>query len=415
MNSRERIISSIDHKQPDKVPIDLGSSTVTGISGIAYNNLKKYLKIKGTTRIYDVIQQLANVDMEIIDLFGVDSLDFNRLSAESNDWYEVRLADGSIAEYPSWFRPVRADDGSCHTYDEDGILISKMAAGATFFDQMHYPYENGYPADFSNLKNDLKKIIWMAHSRAPDLNEGELRERLLKLKKSTNKALVMSGGFRLLELGFFIRRMDNFLMDLITDEKKVSEILDVFVDMHLATIEQKCHSVGDIVDVIRFGDDLGMTSGPFMDPDTFRKLFKPRYKILCDYVKKNSTMKIFLHSCGSIKQYIPDLIEAGFDIINPVQTNCYEMEPLKLKKEFGRDITFWGGGVDTASVLNRGTPGEVRKDVLNRCEIFSKDGGFIFAPIHNILSEVPPQNIVAAYNAVNEFNGEKSNIIIPAF
>ena len=161
MNSRERIISSIDHKQPDKVPIDLGSSTVTGISGIAYNNLKKYLKIKGTTRIYDVIQQLANVDMEIIDLFGVDSLDFNRLSAESNDWYEVRLADGSIAEYPSWFRPVRADDGSCHTYDEDGILISKMATGATFFDQMHYPYENGYPADFSNLKNDLKKIIWM--------------------------------------------------------------------------------------------------------------------------------------------------------------------------------------------------------------------------------------------------------------
>ena len=408
MNSRERIISSIDHKQPDKVPIDLGSSTVTGISGIAYNNLKKYLKIKGTTRIYDVIQQLANVDMEIIDLFGVDSLDINRLSAESNDWYEVRLADDGIAEYPSWFRPVRAEDGSWHTIDEDGTRLSKMAAGATFFDQMYYPYENGYPGDFRNLKDALKKICWMAHSRVPDLNTGELRERLLKLKESTNKALVMSGGFRLLELGFFIRRMDNFLMDLITDEKKVSEMLDKFVDMHLAALEKKCQAVGDIVDVIRFGDDLGMTSGPFMDPDTFRKLLKPRYKILCDFVKKNSNMKIFLHSCGSIKQYIPDLIEAGFDILNPVQTNCYDMEPAKLKKEYGKEITFWGGGVDTASVLNRGTSEEVRKDVLNRCEIFSRDGGFVFAPIHNILSEVQPQNIVAAYNAVREFNGEST-------
>jgi len=158
--------------------------------------------------------------------------------------------------------------------------------------------------------------------------------------------------------------------------------------------------------VIRFGDDLGMTSGPFMDLDTFRKFLKPRYKILCDYVKKHSNMKIFLHSCGSIKQFIPDLIEVGFDIINPVQTNCYQMDLLTLKNEFGRDITFWGGGVDTASVINRATPQEVRKDVLTRCEVLSKDGGFIFAPIHNILSEVPPQNVMAAYNAVKEFNGD---------
>ena len=158
--------------------------------------------------------------------------------------------------------------------------------------------------------------------------------------------------------------------------------------------------------MIRFGDDLGMTSGPFMDLVTFRKLFKPRYKILCDYVKKHSNMKIFLHSCGSIKQFIPDLIEVGFDIINPVQTNCYQMDLLTLKNEFGRDITFWGGGVDTASVINRATPQEVRKDVLARCEVLSKDGGFIFAPIHNILSEVTPQNVIAVYNAVKEFNAE---------
>ena len=405
MTSRERLLLSVSHRQPDKIPVDLGSSTVTGISGIAYNNLKKHLNIEGKTRIYDVIQQLAMVDMSIIDLFGVDALDINRVSIDNTGWYDVALSDGSKAEFPEWFHPVEAGDGSWYTSDNEGTVISKMSSGATFFDQMFYPYENGYPQDFNGLKDAMKKISWVVHSHASNLDATELRTRLLDLRESTNKALVMSGGVKLLEFGFFIRRMDNFLMDLITDEDKVSEMLDLLVEMHLASLEKKCKSLGDIVDIIRFGDDLGMTSAPFMDLYTFRKLLKPRYKILCDYVKKNSNMKIFLHSCGSVKQYIPDLIEAGFDILNPVQTNCHDMDPADLKKEFGRDIVFWGGGVDTSSVINRGSPEDVRKDVLKRCEIFSKDGGFVFAPIHNILSEVPPQNIVAAYNAVREFNG----------
>ena len=216
----------------------------------------------------------------------------------------------------------------------------------------------------------------------------------------------MSGGVKLLELGFFIRRMDNLLMDLMTEEAKLSEMLDILVEMHLAGLEKKIRSVGDIVDVIRFGDDLGMTTGPIMDLETFRKFFKPRYRILCDYVKKHSNMKIFMHSCGSIRQFIPDLIDVGIDILNPVQSNCYQMDLVALKNEFGRDITFWGGGVDTASVINRGTPQDVRRDVLIRCEILSRDGGFVFAPIHNILSEVPPENVLAAYKAVREFNEE---------
>lgn len=406
MNSRDRLLLSLNHKQPDRIPVDLGSSTVTGISATAYINLKKHLKIDSPTRVFDVVQQLANVDMEIIDLFGVDALDINRLSAEHDDWYQVELANGSKAEYPGWFRPVKAEDGSWNTFDSEGTMLSKMPAGATFFDQMYFPFENGYPENLSDLSKALKKISWVVHSHASNLNPAELRAELISLKKSTNKALVMSGGVKLLELGFFIRRMDNFLMDLMLDEDKLSEMLDILVDMHLASLEKKISNIGDIVDVIRFGDDLGMTSGPFMDLDTFRKHFKPRYKILCDYVKKHSNMKIFMHSCGSIKQYIPDLIEAGFDILNPVQTNCYDMDPVELKREFGKDIVFWGGGVDTASVLNRATPEKVREDVLTRCEILSKNGGFVFAPVHNILSEVPPQNIVAAYNAVKEFNGD---------
>ena len=406
MNSRDRILASINHKQPDKVPIDLGGSTVTGISATAYNNLKIYLNIEKPTRIFDVVQQLANVDMEIIDVFGVDALDINRLSTENGDWYEVELANGTKAEYPVWFQPIKEKDGSWYTVDKKGTLLSRMSSGATFYDQMYFPYENGYPENFDNIKNDLKKINWIVHSHATNLNPSELAKKLKKLKETTGKALVMSGGVKLLELGFFIRRMDNLLMDLMVNEKKVCEMFDVLVDMHLRGLERKCQNLGDIVDVIRFGDDLGMTSGPFMDLSTFRRILKPRYKIFCDYVKKNTNMKIFFHSCGSIRQFIPDLIDVGFDIINPVQTNCADMDPVILKKEFGMDITFWGGGVDTSSIINRGTPEEVRKDVLTRCEILSKDGGFIFAPIHNILSEVPPQNIIAAYKAVQEFNCE---------
>lgn len=407
MNSRDRLLLALNHKQPDKVPVDLGSATVTGISAIAYNNLKKHLGIEKPTRVFDVVQQLASVDMEIIDLFGVDALDINRLSAETGEWYDVELQDGVKAQLPGWYRPVKDIDGSWYTVDNDGTMLSRRASGAAFYDQMYFPYENGYPEKPDDLNKALKKISWVVHSHASNLNAGELREKLINLKESTGKALVMSGGVKLLELGFFIRRMDNFLMDLMTDDPKLSEMLDILVDMHLAGLEKKCKSLGDIVDVIRFGDDLGMTSGPFMDLDTFRKHFKPRYKILCDYVKKTTGMKIFMHSCGSVRQFIPDFIDVGIDILNPVQTNCYDMDPVSLKKEFGRDIVFWGGGVDTASVLNRATPEEVRKNVLKRCEIFSKDGGFVFAPIHNILSEVPPQNIIAAYNAVREFNGDK--------
>jgi len=407
MNSKERILSALNHIQPDKVPIDLGSSTVTGISAIAYNNLKKNLKIETKTRVFDVVQQLANVDMEVVDLLGVDALDVNRVSTEGNDWYDVELSDGSKAQYPSWFRPVRSDDGSWYTTDNDGTVLSKKAAGATFFDQMYFPWENGYPDNTQNLKEALKKISWVVHSHASNLNETELRNKLISLKETTNKALVMSGGVKLLELGFFIRKMDNLLMDLMTDEAKLSGLLDSLVEMHLAGLEKKCRSVGDLVDVIRFGDDLGMTSGPIMDLETFRKFLKPRYRILCDYVKKHSNMKIFMHSCGSIKQFIPDLIEVGFDILNPVQTNCYQMDLVTLKNEFGRDITFWGGGIDTSSIISTGTPKDVRRDVLIRCEILSRDGGFVFAPIHNILSDVPPENVMAVYNAVKEFNDYK--------
>lgn len=416
MNSRERVLAAIAHKQPDQVPVDLGSTPSSGISAIAYSNL---LKAIGRTdlpvQIYDVVQQLAQLDMSIIDRFGVDVLDIGRaFNTEEKDWHETILANGDKAFYPIHFNPVKQADGSYHCYDEDGKrLLALMPQGATFFDQSYFPYINGFPENYDTLDEEMGRILWSRyvhspwdHTQDPDFWK-TLREKTLQLRASTDKALMIVCGCNLFEWGTFLRRMDNFLMDLLCEPDQVARMLDQLLERHLATLAKVCDSVGDIVDIIRFGDDLGMTSGPFMDVDTYRSLFKPRHKQLCDYVKTHSQMHTFIHSCGSISSLMPDLIEAGIEIFNPVQTNARQMEPEFLKKEFGQDCTFWGGGVETVGTLNNGTSEQVREQVLERLEIMSAGGGFVFNTVHNILPDVPPQNILAMFDAVKEFNGRK--------
>lgn len=416
MNSRERVLAAIAHKQPDLVPVDLGSTPSSGISAIAYSNL---LKAIGRTdlpvQIYDVVQQLAQPDMSIIDRFGVDVLDIGRaFNTEEKDWHETILANGDKAFYPIHFNPVKQADGSYHCYDEDGKrLLALMPQGATFFDQSYFPYINGFPENYDTLDEEMGRVLWSRyvhspwdHTQDPDFWK-TLREKTLQLRASTDKALMIVCGCNLFEWGTFLRRMDNFLMDLLCEPDQVARMLDQLLERHLATLAKVCDSVGDIVDIIRFGDDLGMTSGPFMDVDTYRSLFKPRHKQLCDYVKTHSQMHTFIHSCGSISSLMPDLIEAGIEIFNPVQTNARQMEPEFLKKEFGQDCTFWGGGVETVGTLNNGTSEQVREQVLERLEIMSAGGGFVFNTVHNILPDVPPQNILAMFDAVKEFNGRK--------
>lgn len=416
MNSRERVLAAIAHKQPDQVPVDLGSTPSSGISAIAYSNLLKSIgRTDLPVQIYDVVQQLAQPDMSIIDRFGVDVLDIGRaFNTEEKDWHETILANGDKAFYPIHFNPVKQADGSYHCYDEDGKrLLALMPQGATFFDQSYFPYINGFPENYDTLDEEMGRVLWSRyvhspwdHTQDPDFWK-TLREKTLQLRASTDKALMIVCGCNLFEWGTFLRRMDNFLMDLLCEPDQVARMLDQLLERHLATLAKVCDSVGDIVDIIRFGDDLGMTSGPFMDVDTYRSLFKPRHKQLCDYVKTHSQMHTFIHSCGSISSLMPDLIEAGIEIFNPVQTNARQMEPEFLKKEFGQDCTFWGGGVETVGTLNNGTPEQVREQILERLEIMSAGGGFVFNTVHNILPDVPPQNILAMFDAVKEFNGRK--------
>ena len=411
--SRDHIIAAINHQISDKVPVDLGATPSSGISAIAYSNLLKYLgRTDLPVLVYDVVQQLAQPDLSILDQFGVDVLDIGRtFNDRKEDWIPTTLANGDPAYYPKWFRPTKLEDGSFVTYDDDGkSILSRMPVGATFFDQTYFPYADGYPENYADLDAEMNRIMWARDAHSPWDHAGEddfweqLRERTLKLRQSTDKALLVVCGCNLFEWGTFLRRMDNFLMDLICDPENVEKLLDQLLERHLKTLEKVCKAVGDIVDIIRFGDDLGMSSGPFMDLETYQNLFKPRHKILCDYVKSHSNMRTFIHSCGSISLFMPDMIEAGIDVFNPVQTNAYNMAPDFLKAAFGQNCTFWGGGIETVGTLNNGSPEQIRNQVFERLEIFSKGGGFVFNTVHNILPDVPPENIVAMFDAVNEFN-----------
>lgn len=413
MTSRERILAAIARRTPDRVPLDLGATPSSGISAIAYDRLKHHLQLNGgATRVYDVVQQLAQPEPAILDRYGVDVLDVGRAFNETDaHWKKTVLPDGTSVEFPAWFNPVPQADGSWDAFHADGTRIATMPRGATFFDQTAFPYVDGYPDDWSSLDAAMNRVLWanLVHSPWDHAAESDfwiqLRARTLRLRETSDRALMIVVGCNLFEWGTFLRRIDNFLMDLVTEPERVEALLDALMERHLAFLAKVCACVGDLVDLCRFGDDLGMDSGPFMAPDIYRRLFKPRHARLCAYVKQHSKMHTFLHSCGSIYRLMPDLIDAGFEVFNPVQTACRDMDPRRLKTEFGRDITFWGGGSDTRHILNHGTPEQVRRDALERLEIFAPGGGFVFNTVHNILPDVPPQNIEALYSALREFNG----------
>jgi uroporphyrinogen decarboxylase len=412
MTSRERVLAAIHHQEPDRVPIDLGATPSSGISTIAYHNLKQHLGLTtGHNRVYDVVQQLAQPEDGLLEQFHVDVLDVGRMfNSRNEDWYDFTLPTGHEVQFPAWFKPMEQSNGAWDVVDADGERIATMPLQATFFDQTCFPYVDGYPDTFRDLPRRMSKVHWAAlaqspwdHAAEPDFWQ-QLREKALYLRQNTDKAVMIVAGCSLFEWGTFLRRIDNFLVDLLLQPENVERLLDALMEVHLQLLENVCKAVGDVADIIRLGDDLGTDTGPFMAPKTYRKLFKPRHTILCDYVKKHSQMHTFLHSCGSIYKLLPDLIEAGFEIFNPVQTNVRDMEPARLKKEFGQDVTFWGGGADTRHILNRGTPEDVKANVAQNLETFAPGGGFVFNTIHNMMPDVPPQNILAMYEAVEEFN-----------
>ncbi|MFW9771801.1 MAG: uroporphyrinogen decarboxylase family protein [Candidatus Thorarchaeota archaeon] len=411
MDSRQRILETINHKEPDRVPVDLGSTPCTGISAIAYHNLKQYLGIfKGHTRVYDLGQQLAQPEDFILERFKVDALDIGRtFNTKVEDWYDIHV-NGIDMQWPKWFQPRHNSDDSYDVLHRDGTVLSRMTKDALVFDQTYYPCLDHYPENYEDFQKIIRKSAWAAMPVPPFSNIGEkkfwkrLRQNTITLKEHSKKAIVLNYGSTSFEFGNSFLRMDKQLIDIRRNPSKVERLLDYIQEFSLNSLKVICGYVGDVIDIIRIGDDLGENNGPFFSPQIYRKMFKPKHSEICDFIKTHSSMKIMFHTCGSITQILPDLIETGIDILNPVQINARDMDPKFLKDNFGDDITFWGGGADTRNVINRKTTEEVKAHILELLEIFGPGGGYVWNTVHNILPDVPPQNIVAMFEAIDQFN-----------
>ena len=230
----------------------------------------------------------------------------------------------------------------------------------------------------------------------------QLREGARRLRQNTDRAILGGFGGNLLEAGQFLYRNDNFFMLLAGEPEKAHKFLDGLVEIYMPRLEKFLEAVGKYIDIIRFGDDLGMQNGPQISPRMYREFFKPRHKLMWNRAKQLANVKVMLHCCGGIRELLPDLIDAGLDAINPVQISCAGMDAAKLKADFGKEMVFWGGGCDTQSILPHATPDAVRRHVREQVEILKPGGGYVFQQVHNILANVPPENVVAMFEAIHE-------------
>jgi len=388
------------------MPIDFGGHRSSGIAAIAYAKLRRALGLEERPiRVYDQIQQLAIIDDDVLDLFHIDTIELGRAFAlEDEHWIDWTLPDGTPCQMPRWTTPERREREWVLKNDQ-GLVVGRMPDGALYFEQCHWPFLE--QDDLDRLSEAMNDTIWTTIQAPPGpLVAGEEGRRKLvegarRLRAQTDRAIIGLFGGNLLEMGQFFYRNDNFLMMLAGDPARAHEFLDRLVELHLASLEQFLGAVGDSIDVILFGDDLGMQNGPQMSAAMYAEFFKPRHARMWQRAKELANVKVMLHCCGGVRPLLPHLIEAGLDAINPVQITCTGMEPQQLKQDFGRDMTFWGGGCDTRRMLSEGTPAEIRDHVRQQLEILKPGGGFVFQQVHNILANVPPQNIVAMFEAAN--------------
>jgi len=407
MTRRERVLAAIAHREPDRVPVDLGAMRSTGITAIAYSRLKDHLGIRsGATCVYDVVQQLAQPEPEILAFAGADVVDLGRtFLTEPSDWKPFELMGGLPARIPAYANLVRRDAGWVARH-ADGTVIGAMPKDAFYLSQTCFPLAGWDGKDRSvldRLPKLMEKVTWSALPSAPfhrpltPEHLAEIRRRARALYETTDYAVMAGFGGNLLEWGEYLCGMDRFLVDLAEDRPKVEALLDKLAEMHLANLEKVLDAVEGYVQIIQVGDDLGTQLATVLSPRMYREIFKPRHKLIYERIRRRKGLHLFLHSCGAIADIIPDLIEIGVEILNPVQTSARGMAPERLKREFGKDLVFWGGGCDTRDVLPGGTPDEVRRHVRERIGILGAGGGFVFCQVHNILPNVPPANVVAMY------------------
>lgn len=403
MTSRERILSALNHKEPDRVPVDFSGHRSSGIAPQAYARLRRALGLEDAPiRIYDPIQQLAVVDEDVLNALGVDTIELGRgFALNDEDWAEWSLPDGTPCYMPAWALPRRGE-GEWLLCSAAGRPLGRMPDGALYFDQCHWPLMD--TAGDIPLEEAMRECLWSAVASPPGplaADPAALAGGARRLRERTDRAIIGLFGGNLLEMGQFLYRMDRFMEMLAGEPDRAHAFLDRLLELHLANLERFLSAAGPYIDVIVFGDDLGAQNGPLLSPKMYREFFKPRHSLMWRRAKELAGVKVMLHCCGAVRSLLPDLIDAGLDAINPVQISCRGMDAAALKRDFGRDITFWGGGCDTQLALPASRPEEVREHVLQQVATLSPGGGFVFQQVHNIQANVPAANILAMFEAVH--------------
>jgi len=372
MNSRERVLTTLSHAEPDLVPIDLGGTENSTITQIAYLNLRDYLGLAEEPQP-EVINRMMDAvfpQEDVLRRFGVDFR--------------------PIRPSPTWQPEIREmpDDSF---YDDLGIRWKKAAF---YYDMVEHPLRHC----------SLEEVIRVRYPDPYDPRRvAGLREQAKQLSGDTNYAIVLAdivwGPF---ELGCALRGYEQFCMDLLQDIRLAETLLDKNLELALGFWDAYLTEAGEYIQVVGLGDDLAMQTGPIISPSIYRKLIKPRHKQLIDMIHTKTNAKIFMHCCGSVYDLLPDLIETGVEILNPVQVSAAKMDLRRLKREFGDQLTFWGGGVDTQQVLPFGSLAEISAHVQRAFDILAPGGGFVFSAVHNIQADIAPERILTVYETALE-------------
>jgi uroporphyrinogen decarboxylase len=374
MTPRERVRATLDHQEPDRVPIDLGQAVGDGITLAAYRNLLRHLGMsEKAIQVKDRRAQTAKVDEEVLRRFRVDFRGLGLGTPEN--WKDLWLDD--------------------HTYQDEWGVVRTMPSGSYYYDLIRSPF-----AEEATL-SAIDRFHWPDPSD-PGRCRG-LREKARHLHGETGYAVVVD-----LNCAFFLRccelrGWENFYMDLVANVEFAEALMDRFLSIRLAIAERALQEVGENVDIVMVtSDDLGGTDRTLISPALYRSLVKPRQKRTFDFFKARTDAKLYYHTDGAVYPLIPDFIEMGTDALNPIQVSAAGMgDTQKLKREFGERLTFWGA-IDTHRVLPYGTPEQVREEVRRRILDLAPGGGYVVCPVHNIQPEVPPENVVAMYDAAYE-------------
>jgi uroporphyrinogen decarboxylase len=398
LTSRERVDRTLRRQSVDRVAIDFGGSRITGIAAIAYRNLLEEMGRMEDLRLYDIKQQLADPSLAMINLMGGDVVQLQRLGPTTgmpflklDDWKAGQLTDGSPCLVPAAYDTRTLGDGTIEVLHE-GSVAARRTPHSLYFDVCAAPLAG------AATKADIDSFVW------PDpWSEREaafLRSEVQRLYHGTDKALfaglpLMNCSF--LEIGIVLFGYEQFMMNLVLEPELMEHWLDRMLEHDLEILGEFLAIAGPYISVIQMNDDFGAQDALQVSPDLYRKFFKPRQKQWVEFVKSRTDARVFIHCDGAIEQILPDFIEIGIDVLNPLQTSAKGMDPGKIKRTYGKDLCFWGAGVETQTTLPFGSVDEIKMEVRERIDLLVKDSGYVFATIHNIQADIPPEKILAIF------------------